>query len=1471
MFTETHFASSSTKTRDVFYVDKPSSSKKGSRFSRNVPRRGISFSSPTVNNRNRSSGEVDPDTVNTKTIKSVDEQTDVGTNTINMLQSILVAEAGVTGEEAQNLAQIIVRKSLRPEDDEDIMSLKNVDEILEDLIKETLNKGPVIDNRKDLERDLTELLTDAVKRGAVNADTKDTISVILEKGHFPHKQIDETKQTLYDIARKMSERVKELKTKRRESHKVTAPEEDDYTSMCFKKIVSFLAPITADMNNEDKQKLKSHVKDTVAALNKISMNTSPRDDQISQMLPVLLKLIQNVPRTIDTPEEELAKDLLQNLAGIVSTSSSSPLNSSTQSQRMEEIRLAEAEYIAKLEDEIEKWLSSLPIDQQVLTDSNFKNTIIIDLAGDIVDRQNYHQLHPASKPSAKEELEELKYEIFRWLNKFLQSTDLEVALSAADELMNAIRCLHVPSLNVGTSPTYTDALANEIAAYVDKTPPGYLGVDKSEVPNAINDLVGIIDKVKDKPDVDSKIDEAISGWVPKIFNKVSKTELNKMEKDLTQILKEKGFTDDTWILGLSLDPSKFLEENLNSALMDWLKSTPLYLSKSQQEKREMESAVNGLGNGLKQAFKRVISSSALGDIDIDSVLLEEINKHLQNVIRDPKLLTDYNFVHETSQIILDYLKDQQMFQNISERTGRPGEYLEAAVANWVLSIPVQGTNSVEAKQLEDAEREFAYRLKLARLQYHPNTLQHEKYIKVGVKRFLQSIIIDSCIRFDENFLNDRAEDLIRILKVVPIDQVNPNEEACPTKKDDTRTFKSPADILYDDVATWCQDLPINCGYSPDDMDKAQSIKQNLACKLINKIGTLNLNPEIFNDDYLYEQILLDELDIILTVVPKSSELVKYLPALKRHLVAKVKEARLKIRNELEAMNYKHQLREAIDTTIHFPGGLTSEEFASFEVFKDTISEAFINYLYTSDNDNTRCWFIKKVSDEVDKLCNDYIKRHEMVCCFNTDKIKTEVHKVLKSVHMPSDESMRSEVEQLKIKYLIYNWLTQIHFRDDTATGRLNRNKVTSILAKRIYEIEKEKVTNPYYDSYSNILDEIVKYMSKMPLTPGAEFAVQNLADNLMNTLQTSARARKLDSRKCLNSTQSESVSCKYSSSLSNADREHLQRIKERTGKISMCKDACLGPPPVDACSQTDVRPSITQTTNQNKSISIQCTSSFTPTAHSSWLPDSVSPEPCSALSPQGYINPPPSPNTTSYVSTASSPLTRSPPCASSTKYSCTAAGTSPSKHCSYQDSSMNQATADISPNVIVKEYVWEDSYPSQRVPTTSEPQQALSNRTNIMASGVPPTDSPSCVCRPDHRRTTLNRKPCMLSEPSSGGETCPSPSPMCRPRVINLGSTIEPPRSSYPYSRPKPKKAKSTRKPRSDDSLSTVEGPHEYYDICCKHRRDPWNSERREERSKCSCKERVLISCKGNPRLLREMCQRCGALCPHPTSLYFRD
>ncbi|XP_028159354.1 uncharacterized protein LOC114352093 [Ostrinia furnacalis] len=92
---------------------------------------------------------------------------------------------------------------------------------------------------------------------------------------------------------------------------------------------------------------------------------------------------------------------------------------------------------------IDNWLSTLKIPQ--IHDKGFREIVVNDLAGDIIDRHKYLELNPSSKGTDESELEQLKYQIFKWVNK-LVGEDRHETVEHASELMNKIQSIPVPML-----------------------------------------------------------------------------------------------------------------------------------------------------------------------------------------------------------------------------------------------------------------------------------------------------------------------------------------------------------------------------------------------------------------------------------------------------------------------------------------------------------------------------------------------------------------------------------------------------------------------------------------------------------------------------------------------------------------------------------------------------------------------------------------------------------------------------------------------------------------------------------------------------------------------------------------------------------------------------------------------------------------------------------------------------------------
>lgn len=92
-------------------------------------------------------------------------------------------------------------------------------------------------------------------------------------------------------------------------------------------------------------------------------------------------------------------------------------------------------YVKKLSIEIDDWLTNLNVTQP--DDDDFKHRVVRDLASDIIDRHRYLELNN-NKCTDTDELEHLKYQIFKWINK-LVGEDIMTTIDHAAELMQRIR------------------------------------------------------------------------------------------------------------------------------------------------------------------------------------------------------------------------------------------------------------------------------------------------------------------------------------------------------------------------------------------------------------------------------------------------------------------------------------------------------------------------------------------------------------------------------------------------------------------------------------------------------------------------------------------------------------------------------------------------------------------------------------------------------------------------------------------------------------------------------------------------------------------------------------------------------------------------------------------------------------------------------------------------------------------------
>ncbi|CAK1549060.1 unnamed protein product [Leptosia nina] len=104
------------------------------------------------------------------------------------------------------------------------------------------------------------------------------------------------------------------------------------------------------------------------------------------------------------------------------------------------------DYTKQLREQINEWLTSIQNLLPRIHERGFREVVVNDLAGDIIDRFKYLEINPTSKGSDESELEHLKYQIFKWINKLSDEDTLEPSEHASD-LMQRIQSIPVPILS----------------------------------------------------------------------------------------------------------------------------------------------------------------------------------------------------------------------------------------------------------------------------------------------------------------------------------------------------------------------------------------------------------------------------------------------------------------------------------------------------------------------------------------------------------------------------------------------------------------------------------------------------------------------------------------------------------------------------------------------------------------------------------------------------------------------------------------------------------------------------------------------------------------------------------------------------------------------------------------------------------------------------------------------------------------
>lgn len=425
------------------------------------------------------------------------------------------------------------------------------------------------------------------------------------------------------------------------------------------------------------------------------------------------------------------------------------------------------------------------------------------------------------------------------------------------------------------------------------------------------------------------------------------------------------------------------------------------------------------------------------------------------------------------------------------------------------------------------------------------------------------------------------------------------------------------------INTWLSSI-----HSEDDDTKDEyeilNEKREKMFYLVHKIGEMNIDPEIFNDDFLYEAVLREELQHLLGDNKVDEE---EFQALKEDLVEKVLEAQRRAHDEIVGQNYKKNLRDTLSKLLPDQRNSSREDRATIETLKDQLADAYIDLHYSGNNENQRDQLKRKITNEINTFCEDYLNRNP--CSpLNSKSLNNELYTALNKVPLPPGDSLRYEVEQARIREEINDWVKELPLQPQSPTELLARNKLIYVLSKKLFDSEVEEQETDEDNELKR--KQIVKFLNKLPLETEEEYDA--IADTLINKLKASEVSRKFNATSNVTIDAFENVSAANNASsvktsvcpgyklmfgkrtpcaprklyaqdpprqilsippctLSPEDRAHLEQIRQRTCLSPSCvtslikKHKCptgAGSPTVNAGSQTTLSPFGIEEPQQNR-------------------------------------------------------------------------------------------------------------------------------------------------------------------------------------------------------------------------------------------------------------------------------------------------
>lgn len=373
------------------------------------------------------------------------------------------------------------------------------------------------------------------------------------------------------------------------------------------------------------------------------------------------------------------------------------------------------------------------------------------------------------------------------------------------------------------------------------------------------------------------------------------------------------------------------------------------------------------------------------------------------------------------------------------------------------------------------------------------------------------------LNYTVNSLAHNDTEVYNILPIQPLGKQTSKEDKDLSKLEESRSFSVHIDTLnvpkgmtvnetyqyFDKIfKEKSQQLPI-----PATTEEQKSLAEITRSGIYNGIWKtyfkLKSDPSTENDYGLFECTFEDELDSLLDCLPQ-------IPQLKdiRHTW------KLKVLQEvLNMLKYIHTITDAPSFRQHLTKKFSRKFLKSRLIeysdqlqyaFVSGAADAFILYTRFKNDDPIKANIYRKRLMQRLQALSEYVKKTNDIEFRNVDQnqLCQEAFKILGSVQVPNDETLKSEADEILYGDEIEQWYNELPVKLNTSEfDELMKNKVIDLLAKKLHDLEKYKdPDDPTVER--EMRHEISQFLErKADLQPDECLNINYMVDALTNRLK----------------------------------------------------------------------------------------------------------------------------------------------------------------------------------------------------------------------------------------------------------------------------------------------------------------------------------------------------------------------------------